>query len=133
MKASEFNTSDYLNSKSAVEHTGKDLKIFEVNAEIIRDQRKMVIGFEGIEKGLVVNKTNREVLAETYGDDCDAWIGQTVRLEIVKVMFEGKRTDSIQVVPMTHDKHTGETVEAGKPSPVIDGSTGKPLGKKPRK
>jgi hypothetical protein len=100
MKASEFNTSNYLNAASALEYAGKTLKIYEVNAEMIRDVRKMVIGFENVEKLLVVNKTNREILAEAFGDETAAWIGCEVHLEIVKVMFEGKRTSSISLSPV---------------------------------
>ena len=103
MKASEFNTSNYLNAQTAKEFEGKTLTIYEVSAETIREIRKMIIGFEGIEKLLVVNKTNREVLAEAYGDDTDAWINQKVRLDIVKVMFEGKRTNSISLTPDTKE------------------------------
>jgi hypothetical protein len=100
MKASEFNTSNFLNAVSATEYAGKTLKIYEVNAEIIRDVRKMTIGFEGIEKTLVVNKSNREILVEAYGDETAGWIGRSVRIDIVKVMFEGKRTNSISLSPV---------------------------------
>lgn len=99
MKASEFNTSNYLNAQTAKEYEGKTLTIYEVKAETIRDIRKMTIGFENVEKLLVVNKTNREILAESYGDETTAWIGRRVRLDIVKVMFEGKRTNSISLTP----------------------------------
>lgn len=100
MKASEFNTSNFLNAVSALEYAGKTLKIYEVNAEMIRDVRKMTIGFEGVEKVLVVNKTNREILSDAYGDETAAWIGRSVRIDIVKVMFEGKRTSSIALTPV---------------------------------
>ena len=100
MKASEFNTSNFLNAVSAKEYEGKTLTIYEVSAEIIRDVRKMTIGFEGVEKVLVVNKTNREILSDVYGDETAAWIGRRVRIDIVKVMFEGKRTSSISLAPV---------------------------------
>lgn len=103
MKASEFNTSNYLNATIAKEYEGRTLTIYEVTAETIRDVRKMAIGFENVEKMLVVNKTNREILAEAFGDDTITWVGKTVRLDIVKVMFDGQRTNSIALTPVTSE------------------------------
>lgn len=99
MLASEFETSQYLNAKSAGKYNGTTVKIFEVKAATISDKRKMVIGFEGIDKMLVVNKTNRDILTEAYGNDTDQWLDKSVVLGIVLVMFEGKRTASILVTP----------------------------------
>ena len=108
MKASEFNTSNYLNATTAKDYEGKDLKIYEVTAETIRDVRKMTIGFENVEKMLVVNKTNREVLAEAFGDETNDWCGKLVRLDIVKVMFDGQRTNSIQLSPVNPETKKGK-------------------------
>ena len=99
MKASDFDTSNYLNAKTAGEYNGKTLTIYEVKAETVRDQRKLTIGFEGVEKALIVNKTNRVALSEAYGDDTDDWVGKSALLLIVMVMFEGKRTPSILLEP----------------------------------
>jgi len=101
MKASDFNTANYLNAESAAALAGKSLKIYDVSAETIREIRKMTIGFEGIERRLVVNKTNREVMTEAYGDETTEWIGKSVRLVIVKVLFKGLRTPSISIEPIT--------------------------------
>lgn len=112
MKASEFDTSNYLNAKTAGKYNGKTLTIFDARAEDIREIRKLIIGFEGVEKSLIANKTNREVLTEKFGDDIDDWIGKTVILHIVLVMFEGKRTPSINLEPVTDGI-----------APVIDGDS----------
>jgi hypothetical protein len=99
MLASDFETSQYLNAKSAGKYNGTTAKIFEVKAATINDKRKMVIGFEGIDKMLVVNKTNRDILTEAYGNDTDQWLDKSVVIGIVLVMFEGKRTPSILLTP----------------------------------
>jgi hypothetical protein len=36
--------------------------------------------FEGVDKGLVINKTNANKLAEAYGKQSAKWIGQIVQL-----------------------------------------------------
>jgi hypothetical protein len=61
------------------------LKIGKVGVEELRDKngttkRKYVMWFEGIEKGLVINKTNAKKLADAYGKDTSKWIGQIVQL-----------------------------------------------------
>jgi hypothetical protein len=43
-------------------------------------KRKYVILFEGVDKGLVINKTNAKKLADAYGKQPSKWIGQFVQL-----------------------------------------------------
>jgi len=95
MLASEFDTGKYLNAKAAGEYNGTTLVIYQVTPVVIRDVKKMVIGFENVEKELVVNKTNRGILAAAFGDDTDAWLGKSVVLHLTRVMFEGQLTPSI--------------------------------------
>jgi hypothetical protein len=99
MKASEFDVSDYLNSTTAGLLVGKDLKVFEVKSVEVRDKKKMVMGFDGVDKALIVNKTNRMVMVEKFGDETDDWIGQTVKIEITKRMYQGKPLPGILLVP----------------------------------
>jgi hypothetical protein len=99
MLASEFDVGVYLNSATAGLLVGKDLVIYEVKSEEVRDKKKMVIGFESVEKTLIVNKTNRMVMIEAFGDETDDWIGCTVRIEITKRMYQGKPLPGILLVP----------------------------------
>lgn len=110
MKASEFDESQYLNAKSAGKLNGTALTIYATKAAIVgqddNQKRKMIIEFEGVEKTLVTNKTNREILTEAWGDDMDAWIGKKVILHLVFVSFKGERTLSIQLEPVTGTSHS---------------------------
>jgi hypothetical protein len=61
------------------------LKISKVEIAELRDKGgatklKFVVSFEGVEKGLVVNKTNAKKLADAYGKRREQWIGQLVQL-----------------------------------------------------
>ena len=82
MKSTEFTESKYLNAKTAGSLNGKTLTIFDVKAEMIGVDdnltRKMVIGFEGVEKGCIANRTNNETLTEAFGDETNEWIGKAV-------------------------------------------------------
>lgn len=113
MKASDFNTSNYLNADNSRELIGKILKIYEVKSEEIREKQKLAIGFEGVEKLLIVNKSNRTDLSDAFGDETDNWIGESVKFTITKVMFEGKRVNSITIEPQT-DKAPAAAPAEGK-------------------
>ena len=61
------------------------LKIGKVEVAELRDKtgttrRKYVVFFEGVDKGVVINKTNAKKLAGAYGKQSAKWIGQIVQL-----------------------------------------------------
>ena len=72
--------------------------IEEVKLEKIRDEAKPVCYFEGMQKGLVLNKTNSMMIAAIAGTpDTDRWPKTEVTLYPTKVPFEGRIVDSIRV------------------------------------
>jgi len=103
MKSTDFTESNYLNAKTAGKLNGSTLCIYEVKSAIIGQgedaKKKMTIGFEDVEKILVVNRTNNEILTEAFGDETDAWVGKRVILNLVSLSFKGERTLSIQLSP----------------------------------
>ena len=56
-------------------------------------KRKYLVYFEGVEKALVLNKTNAQKLAAAYGKDRSKWIGVEVELyaEMTGLGKEGVR------------------------------------------
>lgn len=58
---------------------------------------KPVLYFDGGQKGLVLNKTNAQAIAEDFGDDTEAWTGREIVLFVQKVTFQGKLTPAIRV------------------------------------
>ena len=146
MKSTEFIESKYLNAKTAEKMNGQTYKIYEVRAEVVgqdeKAKRKMVIGFEGIEKTLVVNKTNNEILTEAFGDETDTWVGEDVIVHLVFVSFKGERTLSIQLEPVTrlkpgiqtdaYPEETGDTMPLAEAAEILDitgdTTTSPPLG-----
>jgi hypothetical protein len=91
------------------------LKIGKVAVAELRDKsgttrRKYVVFFEGVDKGLVINKTNARRLAEAYGKQSTKWIGQIVQLYSEETDF-GK---GVRVRPMR------TPVIPAKPDPDFD-------------
>jgi hypothetical protein len=56
------------------------VEVVELREKNGTTKRKYVMWFEGVEKGLVINKTNAKKLAEAYGKQSSKWIGQIVQL-----------------------------------------------------
>ena len=60
-------------------------------------EKKPVLYFNGAQKGLVLNKTNSNVVAEAYGDETVGWEGKPVEVYPTQVEFKGKLVEAIRV------------------------------------
>lgn len=61
------------------------------------DEVKPVIFFLEMEKGMVLNKTNAEIIASLYGNTLEDWTGERIQLHSVMVEAFGKRQPAIRV------------------------------------
>jgi hypothetical protein len=69
-----------------------------VTTEEVGDGHKPILHFQGKDKGLVLNKTNANMIIEITGtDETDHWAGHAVTLYVTKVDYQGKRVDAIRV------------------------------------
>ena len=69
-----------------------------VKIENVGDDIRHVLYFAGKDMGLVLNKTNANMIAEIAGDDeMENWKGVKVVLYATKTEFQGKRVDCIRV------------------------------------
>lgn len=71
--------------------------ISDVKSEEIGGSPKMVMYFAGKQKGMVLNKTNAQILAEQFGDETDNWAGATIEIFSMKVPYEGRMVDGLRV------------------------------------
>ncbi len=60
-------------------------------------ETKPVVYFNGRQKGLVLNKTNANVIAEAYGDETTNWEGKPVEVYPTQVQFRGNLVDAIRI------------------------------------
>ena len=81
MKLSDVFISNYLKAADlkGKEPTAKIVKVVfeEVGPE---KDRKLVMYFEKVKKGVILNKTNAPNVGDHYGDDTDTWAGKPVTL-----------------------------------------------------
>lgn len=87
LKASDLGDKSYVLTmdKVTIEDVGKT-----------KDERP-ILYFLKADKGLVLNKTNANIIAKLYGDDTDAWEGQQIELYPTMVDFGGEQVEAIRV------------------------------------
>ena len=95
MKASAAFPSTYL---KAADLDGKNmlLKMERVDMEKVGEDSKPILFFMGLDKGLVLNRTNTAKIVQSYGDEMDDWSGQEIVLFPAMVDFKGETVEAIR-------------------------------------
>ena len=95
---SEAFPSNYLKAADLNNRTVK-VKIDKVVFEEIgqNKDRKPIVYFDKVKKGLVLNKTNATEIAAKHGDQMDGWIGKEIELFSMMVPFQGQNVPAIRV------------------------------------
>jgi len=77
----------------------EEVTISEVAAEVIGEDEKAkpILSFKEIDKRLVLNKTNRGVLQEAFGNDMRRWAGHRIVLFPAMVDFRGKSVQAVRL------------------------------------
>lgn len=73
------------------------VKINYVKMEDLGDDTKPALYLIGREKGIILNKTNANAIADLYGDDTDDWADQEVEIYPSETDYQGKRVPCIRV------------------------------------
>lgn len=72
--------------------------ISHVDRETIGNDKKLVLYFKGKEKGLVLNKTNSQVIGDAYGrQDTDDWRDGELELFSIMTDYQGKPVEAVRV------------------------------------
>lgn len=98
MNINEAFPSNYL---KATDIKGREpvVTISNWKVEKMGEDDKLVIYFEGKEKGVVLNKTNATNIATMYGPETDNWIGKRIKLVTAWVDFQGRSMEAIRIRP----------------------------------
>jgi hypothetical protein len=75
-------------------YTLHSLNIEEVGQE---KERRPIAYFKEINRGMVINRTNWDVLEDTFGPDTDRWIGQVVEVFPTTTSFGGRRVPCLRI------------------------------------
>jgi hypothetical protein len=87
---------------SSADLGGKRPKARIASAEVqqLGNDRKMVLHFIGVQKGLVLNVTNGRRIGQAFGTDPAKWVGATLELYSEPTTFQGRTTEGIRVLPL---------------------------------
>jgi len=87
---------------------GRTIKVMIQNVvmEDVGDGEKPILTFMGKDKGLVLNKTNANMIVDAYGDETNEWAGKEIEIFPDKTSFKG------QIVPCIR-------VRASQPAPPV--------------
>jgi hypothetical protein len=104
-KVSELYGSRYTSAESW-EGDARQCEVIGAGVEVTggfdgQDRRpKIVLDLEGVEKPVVINATNAEILSAEWGDDAADWIGRVAEIGIHKVPFQGRKVDGLYLKPI---------------------------------
>ena len=75
------------------------LTIVRISIEEVGKQKEQrpAVWFDGVSKGLVLNKTNGNTIAAIYGFETDGWIGKQIMIYPTETEFGGKMVSCIRV------------------------------------
>lgn len=73
------------------------VKMNYVKIEEVGEEHKPALYFIGKEKGIILNKTNANTIAELYGDDTEEWSDQEIEIYPSETDYQGKRVPCIRV------------------------------------
>jgi len=82
---------------------GREVKVViaRIAVEEVGSEPKPVVYFQGKDKGLVLNKTNANTIADMYGPETDGWIGRPIVIFPTQTDFQGRQVAAIRVQLMT--------------------------------
>ena len=90
---SSYMKADDLNGRTA-KHT-----IVGCTAEVVGEDKKLVLAFSNNDMPLVLNKTNATTLAELYGPETSEWEGKAIKLVPSTTSYQGKMVKCIRISP----------------------------------
>ena len=87
------------NNLKAADLKGHAVKVVIEGSEVTKfdNGNKLVLKFQGKEKGLVLNKTNAMILSSHFGDNEQAWNGKEIIVYPDKTTFGGDIVDCLRV------------------------------------
>ena len=105
MNINEAFPSKYLKAADLQGHTVNVTISNVVKEDIGKGEEKLILYFQGKQKGMVLNKTNANNIATLYGPETEEWIGQPIVIFEAMVDFQGKTVPALRIrAPLPKDK-----------------------------
>ena len=98
MDYTDIYRSSYMRAADLGGRTAK-YTISACKAEVVGEDKRLVLAFSNNDMPLVLNKTNATTLAELYGPETGAWEGNAIKLVPSTTSFQGKMVKCIRISP----------------------------------
>ena len=98
MNVNEIYRSSYMRADDLKGRTGK-YTISACKAEVVGEDKRLVLAFSNNDIPLVLNKTNANSLAELYGSETGEWEGKAIKLVPSTTSYQGKMVKCIRISP----------------------------------
>lgn len=82
---------------SDIKGTEPTYVIASLEVEEVGDGRKPVLYFQNEEKGMVLNRTNADTIAQFMGENTDDWLGREITVCVMRVQGPNGMTDGLRV------------------------------------
>lgn len=107
---------------------GKRVRVVmsHVNIEEVGGEHKPVLYFQGKDRGMVLNKTNANNIANMFGFDTDHWTGNSLELFEAMVDFQGRTVAAIRVQPIRQQQTAPASQPPTNSQRAMQQDTGRP-------
>ena len=107
MRMSNAFPSAFLKAADLMQSPGQSVTV-SINGcqlEKVGEGELPVVRFAGKDAGLVLNKTNSNVMVDAFGDDTDGWLGRVMEVYATKVQYKGDMVDGLRVrIPQQNEQ-----------------------------
>ena len=98
MDYTDIYRSSYMRAADLGGRTAK-YTISACKAEVVGEDKRLVLAFSNNDLPLVLNKTNANSLAELYGSETGEWEGKAIKLVPSTTSYQGKMVKCIRISP----------------------------------
>ena len=107
--------SKYLKA-SDLEGQRATVTISSATQEELGGDLKVILYFQGKEKGMVLNKTNAYTISAMYGPITENWIGRQIEIFATMVTFQGQPVPALRVAPPMQQQTPQQPVQQPQPN-----------------
>ena len=102
------------------------MNIKHVGQEDMNGELKMILYFEGADKGMVLNKTNAFTISALYGPETDGWINKPIEVFQAMVSFNNQQVPALRVKAPSMPSHVAPNANPATQNTYQQASQGLP-------
>lgn len=73
------------------------LKVVSAKTEMLQGEPKLLLNFDLVDEGLIVNTTNNKIMSDKLGYETDGWIGAIISLEVAPATYNEELVEGLRI------------------------------------